>query len=220
MTTGGVLFDLDGVLVDSASLHVRAYERVFRDVGLDFPDVARDAVLAGKARSDVLDLGLPREKADLKNRLFEAKPAALKMVLRNTEDCSMSGATETVHALARAGIPMAVVTNSRNPEIWIEKIGLADQIQVVITGNDVSSPKPSADGYLLGAERLGLPPGNCLAVEDSLDGWMAAKNAGMRVVLVADSKPTWVESDADLMRRLDAESILGRLGHGPTRREW
>ena len=55
MTTWGVLFDMDGVLVDSASLHLRAYERVFRDLGLDFPDVARDAVLSGMARLQVLD---------------------------------------------------------------------------------------------------------------------------------------------------------------------
>jgi beta-phosphoglucomutase len=177
MTTCGVLFDMDGVLVDSASLHVRAYERVFRDVGLHFPDVARDAVFAGKARSEVLDLALA--KADLKKRLSDAKLAALRTVLRDTADCSMPGATATVRALARAGVPMAVVTNSRSPEIWIEKIGIADHIRVLISGDDVSSPKPSAEGYLLGAKRLGLHPSNCLAVEDTRDGWMAAKSAGM-----------------------------------------
>jgi len=207
MTTCGVLFDMDGVLVDSASLHVRAYERIFRDVGLDFPDLARDAVLAGKARSDVLDLAIPLEKADLKKRLFEAKPAALKRVLYDTEDCAMPGATETVRTLARAGIPMAVVTNSRSPNVWLEKIGIADYIRVLITGDDVSSPKPSAEGYLLGAERLGLQPADCLAVEDSRDGWMAAKCAGMRVVIVAQQRPDWVCADTKVASRLDASKL-------------
>jgi beta-phosphoglucomutase-like phosphatase (HAD superfamily) len=123
---------------------LRAYERVFRDLGLDFPDVARDAVLSGMARLQVLDLALPAAEADLKRRLSDAKPEALRTVLRNQADCSIPGATETVRALAQAGVPMAVVTNSRSPEIWMEKIGITNQIQVVVTGDDVSSPKPSA----------------------------------------------------------------------------
>jgi beta-phosphoglucomutase len=212
MTTCGVLFDMDGVLVDSASLHVRAYERVFRDVGLHFPDVARDAVFAGKARSEVLDLALAEEKADLKKRLSDAKLAALRTVLRDTADCSMPGATATVRALARAGVPMAVVTNSRSPEIWIEKIGIADHIRVLISGDDVSSPKPSAEGYLLGAKRLGLHPSNCLAVEDTRDGWMAAKSAGMRVALIARERSDWVPAQTEVMPRLDVAPILRSLG--------
>lgn len=212
MTTFGVLFDMDGVLVDSASLHVRAYEDVFRQAGLDFPEAARDAVLSGKARSHVLDLALPAAKADLKRKLSEAKPGALKRMLDNHADCSMPGATEAVRALASAGVPMAVVTNSRSPEIWIEKLGISNQIQVVITGDDVSSPKPSPEGYLLGAERLGLPPGHCLAVEDSHDGWIAAKRAGMQVAFVADERPDWIDADAEVVRRLDAARILQRFG--------
>jgi len=207
MTAWGVLFDMDGVLVDSASLHLRAYERVFRDVGLDFPDVARDAVLSGKARSQVLDLALPAAKADLKRRLSDAKPEALRTVLRNQADCSMPGATETVRALAQAGVPMAVVTNSRSPEIWIEKIGITNQIQVVVTGDHVSSPKPSAEGYLLGAERLGLAPDHCLAIEDSHDGWTAAQSAGMQVAVVAEQRPGWLDAETEVMHRLDASRI-------------
>jgi len=211
MTTCGVLFDMDGVLVDSATLHVRAYERVFRDAGLAFPGVARDAVFHGKARSDVLDLALPAHEIDLKRRLSDAKLEALKTVLADQADCSMPGATETVRALARAGIPMAVVTNSRNPELWIEKIGIAHEIQVLVTGDDVSSPKPSAEGYLLGAQRLGMAPEHGVAIEDSYDGWVAAKSAGMRVVLVAEDRPNWLDADTEIMQRLDAAPILRLL---------
>jgi len=211
MTTFGVLFDMDGVLVDSAPLHLQAYQAVFREVGLKFPDAARDAVLAGKARSQVLDLALPVAKVELKRRLAAAKPRALKKTLEGHADCGMPGATEAVRALACAGIPMAVVTNSRNPEIWIEKLGISNQIAVVITGNDVSSPKPSAEGYLLAAERLGVPPEHCLAIEDSYDGWMAAKGARMQVALVAIERPDWLDADTETIRRLDAEWILHSL---------
>lgn len=211
MTTFGVLFDMDGVLVDSAPLHVRAYEEVFREVGLDFPDVAREAVLAGKTRSRVLDLALPTAKAGLKTKLSEAKPRALERVLKDHADCSMPGATQAVRGLARAGVPMAVVTNSRSAEIWIEKIGISKQIEVVITADDVSSPKPCAEGYLLGAERLGVRPDHCLAIEDSHDGWMAAKRAGMQVALLVNERPDWLDADTETIRRLDAEWILRSL---------
>lgn len=215
MTTFGVLFDMDGVLVDSASLHLRAYELVFRDAGLDFPEAARRAVLRGKTRSHVLDLALPEAEAELKRRLWEAKPEALKLVLADEVDCSMPGVIETVLALARAGVPMGVVTNSRAPEIWIEKTGISNHLTILVTGDDVSRPKPSPQGYVLGAQRLGVTPGRCLAIEDSHDGWIAANGAGMRVALVASHRPDWAPAQTEVMPRLDAAPILRSLRRDP-----
>jgi HAD superfamily hydrolase (TIGR01509 family) len=217
MTAGGVLFDLDGVLVDSAALHVQAYERVFCDAGLSFSDVARSAVTNGKPRSHVIDVALPSAPPDLKQRLASAKPRALESVLDSQSDCSMPGATETVRELARAGVPMAVVTNSRNPQIWLRKIGISSQIKVVVAGGDISSPKPSPEGYLRGAELLNVEPECCLAIEDSYDGWLAATSAGMEVALVGGKRPAWLDADARLMRRLDASYILQRLGRAAAR---
>lgn len=211
MTAFGVLFDLDGVLVDSASLHLRAYEVIFRDAGLDFPDAARRAVLRGKTRSHVLDLALPGAEAELKKRLWEAKPEALKLVLADGPNCSMPSAIETVLTLARAGVPMGVVTNSRAPEIWIEKTGISNHLRVIVTAEHVSRPKPSPEGYVLGAQQLGVAPGRCLAIEDSHDGWMAAMSAGMRVAVVAGERPDWVPMQTEVMPRLDAAPILRSL---------
>ena len=67
MTAFGVLFDLDGVLVDSASLHLRAYEQVFESAGLAFSDAAKDAVRRGKSRAEVLNLALPMAERGLKD---------------------------------------------------------------------------------------------------------------------------------------------------------
>ncbi len=212
MTAFGVLFDMDGVLVDSASLHVRAYEQVFDRVGLAFSEAAKNAVRSGKSRSEVLSLALPRAEQALKEELAQAKPQALRGLLRDHPDCSMPGAIESVQALSRAGIPMAVVTNSRTPQIWLQKLGISEQIRVVVSGADVSSPKPSAEGYLLGAKRLGVIPGRCLAIEDTRDGWTAARAAGMRVAVLAKERPIWIDADTQLMSRLDASRILRLLG--------
>jgi len=211
MTAGGVLFDLDGVLVESAHLHLQAYERVFSEAGLSFPPLARDAVLQGKARSFVIDLAIPSASAELKQRLADAKPGALEAVLESHGDCSMPGAIEAVRALGQAGVPMAVVTNSRAPRIWLRNMGISKQIHAVVEGDDVTSPKPSPEGYLLGAARLAVEPERCLAIEDSHDGWLAATNAGMRVAVLADEQPDWLNRSADLMPRLDAATILHRL---------
>jgi HAD superfamily hydrolase (TIGR01509 family) len=211
MTTTGVLFDLDGVLVDSAALHLRAYEHVFRNEGLGFPDAARKAVFEGQPRASVLDIALPRSHADLKRRLSEAKPEALKVILADEADCGAPGAKATVDALGRAGVPIGIVTNSRAPDAWIEKLGIRKHLRAVVTGDDVSAPKPSPEGYLMGANRLGILPSRCLAVEDSRDGWLAATRAGMRVILVADRAPYWISDDTEVLQRLDPDWMLRRL---------
>ena len=211
MTAFGVLFDLDGVLVDSASLHLRAYEHVFERAGLAFSEAAKDAVRRGKSRAEVLKIALPTAPPELKRRLAEAKPEALKAVLKDRSDCSRHGARETVCTLARAGVLLGVVTNSRAPEIWLHKMGIFDLMRVVVTRDDVLSPKPSPEGYLLAATRLALEPESCLAIEDSQDGWLAATNAGMKVAVVADEPPEWLDDGTELMLRLDAADILRKL---------
>lgn len=218
MTTGGVLFDLDGVLVDSAAFHLRAYETVFAEAGLPFPEVARSAVIDGKARSHVIDLAAPSASRAVKRSLADAKPRALEALLDDPTDCSVPGATDTIRALASAGVPMAVVTNSRAPEIWLRKIGVATELQTVVTGDDTSSPKPAPEGYLLGASRLGLDPRSCLAIEDSFDGWRAAKQAGMQVAVLGEQAPDWLDTESELLRRLVASEVLRRLEDAVTRR--
>lgn len=208
MTTTAALFDMDGVLVDSAPLHVRAYEQVFRDAGIVFSAAARDAVREGKPRSEVIEIGAPAANSAVKQELFDAKPNAVAKVLESGQDVSMRGATQTVLALAESGVPMGVVTNSGAPEIWLEAAGVLELMKVLVTRNDVSLPKPSPEGYLLAAKRLDVNPARCIAFEDSHDGWLAATRAGMRVVVVATTRPSWAEADTELVLSLDSSTVL------------
>ena len=208
MTTTAVLFDMDGVLVDSAPLHVRAYERVFREAGMGFPTEARDAVREGRPRLEVIEIAVPEASAAVKQELFDAKSDAVARLLRTAPDVSMPGATRTVHTLAERGVAMGVVTNSSTPKIWLEAAGVLQQMSVVVTRNDVASPKPSPEGYLLAAEQLGLKAADCVAFEDSHDGWLAADRAGMRAVLVATTRPPWAETGTEVLPTMDASSVL------------
>ena len=216
VNTAGILFDLDGVLVDSTDLHVRAYERVFQRAGLEFSEEARRAVGQGKARSLVIELALPQAPTELRQRLAEAKPNTLETLLSEHGDCALPGARETIHALRDAGVPIGIVTNSRAPHIWLRSVGIASLVQVVVTGSDVSSPKPSPEGYLQGAARLALEPERCLAVEDSEDGCRAARDAGMRVLVIADQRPPWLDARDDYVDRLRPAEVLRMLGATPT----
>jgi len=103
---------------------------------------------------------------------------------------------------------MGVVTNSAAPHMWLEAAGVLDNVRVVVTSNDVSSPKPSPEGYLLAAERLGVEPEQCIAFEDSHDGWLSATRAGMRVVIISRTRPDWVDTDAEVVESLDASIAL------------
>jgi len=214
MTAIAVLFDMDGVLVDSAPLHVRAYEKVFGEAGIEFPEAARIAVWKGKPRAEVIEIGAPGASLAVKERLFDAKPQAVAEVLRDAGSVSLPGANRTIQALAENGIPIGVVTNSAAPNMWLEAAGVLDDVGVVVTSNDVSSPKPSPEGYLLAAQRLGVGPAKCVVFEDSHDGWLSATRAGMRVVVVGKARPSWIDPDTEVVESLDAPSVLTLCLHG------
>ena len=103
---------------------------------------------------------------------------------------------------------MGVVTNSGAPEVWLEAAGVLELMKVLVTRNDVSLPKPSPEGYLLAAQRLNVSPAECIAFEDSHDGWLAATRAGMRVVVVATTRPAWAETTIELLPKLDSARVL------------
>jgi HAD superfamily hydrolase (TIGR01509 family) len=157
---------------------------------------------------EVIEIGAPAASSVLKQELFEAKPNAVAKVLESGQDVSMRGATQTVLALAESGVPMGVVTNSGAPEVWLEAAGVLELMKVLVTRNDVSLPKPSPEGYLLAAKRLDVSPAECIAFEDSHDGWLAATRAGMRVVVVATTRPAWAETDTELVPTLDRAAVL------------
>jgi HAD superfamily hydrolase (TIGR01509 family) len=208
MTTSAVLFDMDGVLVDSAALHVRAYEQVFCEAGIEFPKAARAAVRKGRPRSEVIEIGAPNASSAVKRRLFDAKPNAVAEALAGGRDVGMPGASRTVRALADCGIPMGVVTNSRTPKMWLEAAGIWDQVRVVVASDDVSLPKPSPEGYLLAAQLLNVSPARCVAFEDSHDGWLAATRAGMRTLVVSKTRPAWVDAETEVVQSLDTPGVL------------
>jgi HAD superfamily hydrolase (TIGR01509 family) len=182
----GVLLDLDGTLVDSEEQNAEAVARALATMGRPMTAEERHYVIGHGWREiyDHLEAGRPTGYA------FEALLAAAarerERLIREEGLRVLPGVKEAIRRLC-ARVPVGVVTGSarEEAELVLSLLGVRAALACVVTAEDVPRGKPSPDGFLLGASRLALSPGGCLAVEDSEAGIRAAHAAGMRCVAVA-----------------------------------
>jgi len=173
-----IVFDMDGVLIDSEELHAHAKRIAFAQAGIALTPadlrayVGRsDAVMIDeigtryRLTSDQMSMIL-----DEKTRIYEQEEQEIKIV---------PGAVEFVMWAAKH-YRLAVATSAtpRNRIATLDRLGIANLFETVVDIGDISEPKPSPEVYLLAAARLALPPSNCIVVEDALTGVLSAKRAG------------------------------------------
>jgi HAD superfamily hydrolase (TIGR01509 family) len=180
---GAVIFDMDGVLLDSGAHHRDAWRLLLGELGLE-PAVDFWRCTIGRPAEDAVPLLLdrpvpPAEAAALARRKREhyTRLAARGML-------PIAGAPAFVAALASARVPRAVGTSAPRTDVeaLLEAIGVRAHFEVIVTADDVRWGKPNPEVYLRAAAGLGLPPVSCLVFEDSVVGIHAARNAGMRVI--------------------------------------
>jgi HAD superfamily hydrolase (TIGR01509 family) len=183
MTPAAVVFDNDGLTLDTEQAWTRAEELLFRRYGVAFTDDhKRDllgssrAVAAAKLEGHLLR---PGRGAELVDELF-----ALVMAALDHGAPPMPGAVDLIGALRAAGTPVGLASNS--PRAFVDKAlrvaGLEGLFDVTVAGDEVAHAKPAPDGYLAAAAALGADPAACVALEDSRTGVAAARAAGMTVV--------------------------------------
>ena len=173
-----VIFDMDGVLVDGEPLYYGAASAVLAEDGITFPLDRYKRYMGTKSgwNEFVEDLGLPRPAAYYRERCGKLVSAAYRSV-----DSALPGAVELVRGLRKLGLPLAVASSSQrsNVETCLDRLGIADAFDVVVTGSDITHGKPFPDIYLRAAGLLGVLPRQCLAIEDAPAGIEAAHAAGM-----------------------------------------
>jgi len=185
-----MIFDMDGVLIDSMPMHVLAWERYLQRLGISVEDLERR--MHGKRNSelvrDMIDADLPedvvfRHGAD-KEQLFRDM-----LLEKELSHAQIPGLLEFLER--HRGEPMAIGSNAEpeNIEFVLERFGLRPYFPVAVNGMQVARPKPFPDIYLEAAKRLGVKPRNCIVFEDSPTGVEAGRAAGMRVVGV-ETTPT------------------------------
>ncbi len=184
----GLLFDMDGVLVDSEALMCESAIAALNEWGLSpveadftpFIGTGEDRFIGGVAEKH----GMPYATA-MKDRAY-----AIYGERAATAGIRIAGAGETLRLLRKAGFQMGVCSGADRikVDINLRLLGLGgDDLDVVITGSDIRNNKPAPDIYEAGLARLGLPAADCLVIEDSLNGIRAGQAAGIRVIAVASS---------------------------------
>ena len=177
-----VVFDMDGVIIDSEQVWDEVREELVADWGGRYSAAAQRAMMGMSSpewsRYMHDELGLPQEpdeiNAEVVRRMLERYHGELPL---------LDGAVDAVRALA-ASYPLAVASSSNRPLIdaVLETAGIAECFVATVSSEEVPRGKPSPDVYLEAARRLGVAPRECAAVEDSGNGIRAAKTAGMMVI--------------------------------------
>jgi beta-phosphoglucomutase len=180
------IFDLDGVIVDTAVYHYKAWKRLANELGFDFTEEDNEK-LKGVSRTRSLELilqwgGITKTEAEKEELATRKNNWYVEMISKMTPEDVLPGAVEFLEACINAGIKTALGSASKNSGIILEKTGIAHLFNAIIDGNKVSKPKPDPEVFLKGAEELGIAPGNCVVFEDAIAGVEAAIAGGMKVV--------------------------------------
>jgi beta-phosphoglucomutase len=194
-----VIFDADGVLVDSYEAHFESWRRLYGELGRDYSETAFAADF-GRTSRDILARTLGDVTDQQVHELDGRKEAYYREIIRKHFP-AMDGAAELLEALAADGFRMAIGSSGppENTAIVLEKLPEARHITVVVTGADVTRGKPDPQVFQLAAERLGIEPANCAVVEDALHGVEAAKRAGMAAIALVGTMDRDAFTQADLV---------------------
>ncbi|MGF1637407.1 MAG: beta-phosphoglucomutase [Cyclobacteriaceae bacterium] len=180
------IFDLDGVVVDTAKYHYLAWKRLANEMGFDFTESDNER-LKGISRMRSLDILLEVGNVDLsedeKLKAAERKNAwYVEYISKMNADEILPGVVDFIQYLRNDGIKIALGSASKNAPIILDQTKISGYFDAVIDGNTVSKAKPDPEVFLKGADALGLQPANCLVFEDAEAGVEAAINAGMYCV--------------------------------------
>jgi len=193
----GIIWDMDGVLVDTAEQHFQAWRRLWNEVGVPFSYESFQKTF-GWCNEEIIPyiLGHPVSLDELAY-LSARKESYYRDCVRNLKPAP--GALSLLADLAAAGCRQAIGSSAprANVELILELLRLAPYFSAVVTNNDVQRGKPDPQVFQVAAERLGLPPERCLVLEDAPAGVAAAKAIGMRAIGVTTTHPAISLSQAD-----------------------
>ncbi len=186
-----VVFDLDGVITDSAEYHYQAWKQLADELEIPF-DREFNHNLRGVGRMDSLELILSRvpdrsyshdEKVELaskKNDIYK------ELITQITSDDLLPGIEQLLEELRGAGICVALASASRNAPVIVENLQIGDKLDVITDPNKLDRGKPDPEQFFMAAEMLGVPTRNCVGVEDAQAGVDAIRGAGMFSVGIGD----------------------------------
>lgn len=187
MSIRAVIWDMDGVIVDSGPLHFKAWQELAGERGIEFTEVEFKN-LFGMRNPDIL------------NKLFgKLSPEELKYLSSKKEDNfrslvrlgvkAMPGVIPLLQKLKATGIKQAIASSTplQNINLILTVLKISEMFDTIVSDEDVTYGKPAPEAFLLAANRLGVSPEGCLVIEDAIAGVKAAKNAGMKLIAVTNT---------------------------------
>ena len=194
------LFDLDGVLVDTAIYHFQAWRALGNNFGYQLSEEQNEQ-LKGVSRVESLErilnwAGVKATQEEKEQWLVEKNTHYLELISNMNPEEVLPGVTEFLDSIQSKGYLIALGSASKNAQIILEKTELLKWFDAVIDGNKVVKSKPDPEVFLKGAEALGVKPEECLVFEDAQAGIEAAKKGGMRAVGLGDPQ---VLTEADVV---------------------
>lgn len=187
----GVIFDMDGVLVDNREAHIDAFAIFCERNGVPFERATLERYF-GMGNDEIMPILLPAELIRRKglDALAEEKEAIYREIYAATIE-PVRGLVGFLHALRGAGIRTAVGSSGmkKNVDFVLERCGIADLFDAVVNGDMVTRRKPDPEIYLEAARLLGLEPSECVVIEDSLAGIESGHRAGSRVIALTTTFP-------------------------------
>jgi kojibiose phosphorylase len=209
----GAIFDLDGVITDTAEYHYRAWQRLADEEKLPFDREANEALRGVSRRASLMKIIGDRSFSEeqIQSMMQRKNDYYVDSIQSISPADLLPGALNFIDELKQAGIKISLGSASKNARPVIEKLGILDRFDAIADGYSVENPKPAPDLFLFAAEEIGVPPANCVVFEDAAAGIEAALAAGMwavglgpddRVgeahVVLSNLKGHWTETLAQL----------------------
>ncbi len=211
-----ILFDLDGVIVETAGFHYQAWRQLAQDLGFDISEEFNEG-LKGISRMESLDLILAHGGVELSEERKLALAITknenyLTLVSKMTPDDILLGVQDFFKQIKQTDIKIGLGSVSKNAKMILERVGLLQEFDAIIDGTKISRSKPDPEVFLNGAAELGFLPNECIVFEDAVAGVEAGKRAGMKVVGIGKAE---VLTKADIVlagfEGLELNELLEKL---------
>jgi beta-phosphoglucomutase len=202
-----IIFDMDGVVIDSHPIHKKSWSLFLQSVGKDVSEDQLDFVLEGTKREDILrhflgdlDAEQLHEYGLRKEALFREQAISIQPI---------PGATAFIQSVAACGLLAALASSGSKSRVHyiLDHLCVREKFRVIVTGDDVTNGKPDPSVFRIAAERLGIDSSEALVFEDAVAGVQAAKSAGMKCIGVAQGSRT------ELLKAAGADHVIPDFQH-------
>ena len=199
--TFGAIFDWDGVIIDSSRQHEKSWHLLASEEKRTLPDNFFRRSFGMKNENIIPELLGWTSDVEQIRRLSRRKEELYREIITRDQISLLPGTKELLTALQAESVPCAIASSTPRPNIdcVIDRLGIRDFFQVVVTGEDVRHGKPNPEVFLLAASRLRIAPAQCIVFEDAHVGVEAALAGGMKVIAVATTHPASSLKEAHLV---------------------